>query len=216
MLAMKTLIRKPENSPYHHGNLRESLIAAALLRLDEQRGEALSLRELAKTVGVSIAAVYRHFSSKDALLAEVAVDGFERLVALWERTLPSLADVGAEQRFQRLGESYITFALAAPALYRLMFVHDDVRQFPALQAAGQHCFQYVLRTAADAVREAGAQASWALPAANAAWSLAHGYVMLSLSGRLTATDKKPDLSPASAPRFLQLPKEALKASLGGA
>ena len=197
-------------SPYHHGNLRASLLEAALQRLSEQTVETLSLRDLAKMAGVSNAAAYRHFPNKDALLAEVAMDGFNRMVDQWERNLPSLEKVGAEARFQRLGESYVEFALRSPALYRLMFTHADLQRFPDLQAAGARCFAYVLSVARDTVRAAGADDKWALPAANAAWALVHGYVMLALGGLLTRTGKKPDLTPELLPRFLHLPKEALR------
>ena len=58
-------------STYHHGNLRDTLVAATITQLAQQSDATLSLRELARTVGVSIAAVYRHFPSKEALLADV-------------------------------------------------------------------------------------------------------------------------------------------------
>ena len=195
---------------YHHGNLRDTLVAAALAQLAQQHDAALSLRELARTVGVSIAAVYRHFPSKEALLAEVAAAGFASLVAAWEAQLPPQGSLPAEQRFQLLGQQYIEFALAAPAHYRLMFEHQDVRQFPVLQAAAQACFQYVLQTAGAAVREAGVDPRWERAAASAGWSLGHGYVMLLLSGRLAMTDGGDELSPAMVPRFFQLPVEALQ------
>ena len=196
-------------APYHHGNLRAGLLAAADERLAVAGGASLSLRELAKSLGVSVAAVYRHFPSKDALLAELAADGFARMVAQWERQLPPLAKVGAEARFQQLGERYVKFGLSSPALYRLMFMHEDLRRFPALQEAARACFEYVLGTAADTVREAGAAPHWALPTANAAWALVHGYVMLALAGRLTYSGKKLDLPASMLPRFLNLPAEAL-------
>jgi AcrR family transcriptional regulator len=200
----------PGKNQYHHGNLRTSLIETALKRLSEQNVETLSLRDLAQKTGVSIAAVYRHFPNKDALLAELAVDGFNRLISEWEQKLPDPAKVGAEARFSRLGEIYVEFALASPAHYRLMFVHGDLRRFPSLQEAAARCFGFVLAAASETVKEAGVKDKWVLPTANAAWSLVHGYVMLSLGGRLTATDGKPHLPPGLLPHFLQLPKEALQ------
>lgn len=194
---------------YHHGNLRDTLIAAAITQLAQQNDAALSLRELARTVGVSIAAVYRHFPSKEALLADVAAAGFAAMMAKWEQQLPPANSLPAEQRFQLLGQLYIEFALAAPAHYRLMFEHQDVRQFPALQEAAQACFNYVLQTAGAAVREAGVDPRWERAAASAGWSLGHGYVMLLLSGRLAMAESGDDLSPAMVPRFFQLPVEAL-------
>ena len=143
-------------------------------------------------------------------LADVAAAGFASLIAKWEAELPPPGSLPAEQRFQLLGQQYIEFALAAPAHYRLMFEHQDVRQFPALQEAAQACFQYVLQTAGAAVREAGLDARWDKAAASAGWSLGHGYVMLLLSGRLAMADSGEELSPAMVPRFFQLPVEALR------
>ena len=197
------------NSNYHHGNLRDTLVAATIAQLAQQSDASLSLRELARTVGVSVAAVYRHFPSKEALLADVAAAGFASRIAKWEAQLPPPGSLPADQRFQLLGQLYIEFALAAPAHYRLMFEHQDVRQFPVLQEAAQACFQYVLQTAGAAVREAGLDARWDKAAASAGWSLGHGYVMLLLSGRLAMADGGDDLSPAMVPRFFQLPVEAL-------
>lgn len=195
---------------YHHGNLRETLIAAAIAQLAQQQDATLSLRELARTAGVSIAAVYRHFPSKEALLAEVAAAGFAALRQKWDQQLPPLGSLPAAERFQLQGQQYIEFALAAPAHYRLMFEHQDVRQFPVLLEAAQACFAYVLQTAGAAVREAGLDARWDKAAASAGWSLGHGYVMLLLSGRLEMIDGGKELSPALLPRFFQLPVAALQ------
>ena len=194
---------------YHHGNLRETLIAATIAQLAQQSDAAISLRELARAVGVSIAAVYRHFASKEALRAEVAAAGFAALRRKWDQELPPEVSLPAAERFQLLGQQYIEFALNAPAHYRLMFEHQDVRQFPVLLEAAHACFAYVLQTAGAAVREAGVDMRWERAAASAGWSLGHGYVMLLLSGRLDMIDGGKELSPALVPRFFQLPVEAL-------
>ena len=195
---------------YHHGNLRETLVAATIAQLAQQSDAAISLRELARSVGVSIAAVYRHFPSKEALLAEVAAAGFAAMRQKWDAELPPEGSLPAAERFQLLGQQYIEFALASPAHYRLMFEHQDVRQFPVLLEAAHACFAYVLQTAGAAVREAGVDMRWQRAAASAGWSLGHGYVMLLLSGRLDMIDGGKELSPALVPRFFQLPVEALQ------
>lgn len=195
---------------YHHGNLRETLVAATISQLAQQSDAAISLRELARAVGVSIAAVYRHFASKEALLAEVAAAGFAALRRKWDQELPPEGSLPAAERFQLLGQQYIEFALSAPAHYRLMFEHQDVRQFPVLLEAAHACFAYVLQTAGAAVREAGVDMRWQRAAASAGWSLGHGYVMLLLSGRLDMIDGGKALSPALVPRFFQLPVQALQ------
>ncbi|OBV36942.1 TetR/AcrR family transcriptional regulator [Janthinobacterium psychrotolerans] len=197
------------SNSYHHGNLRETLIAATIAQLARQNDANVSLRELARAAGVSIAAVYRHFASKEALLAEVAAAGFDALRSKWDAQLPPEGSLPSAERFQLLGQQYIEFALAAPAHYRLMFEHQDIRQFPVLLAAAHTCFAYVLQTAGAAVREAGLDMRWERAAASAGWSLGHGYVMLLLSGRLEMIDGGNELSPALVPRFFQLPVEAL-------
>ncbi|MGK5023869.1 TetR/AcrR family transcriptional regulator [Janthinobacterium sp. RB2R34] len=198
------------SNSYHHGNLRETLINATITQLAQQRDVTISLRELARSVGVSLAAIYRHFPSKEALLAEVAAAGFAALRRKWDEELPPLGSLPAAERFQLQGQQYIEFALAAPAHYRLMFEHQDVRQFPVLLEAAHACFAYVLQTAGAAVREAGVDMRWQRAAASAGWSLGHGYVMLMLSGRLDMIDGGNELSPALVPRFFQLPAEALQ------
>lgn len=197
-------------STYHHGNLRETLLEAAIAQLARQHDASLSLRELARTAGVSVAAVYRHFASKEALLAEVAAAGFAALRQRWDRHLPPAGSLPAAERFELMGQQYIEFALGAPAHYRLMFEHQDVRQFPVLLQAAQDCFAHVLQTAGAAVREAGLDEHWAQAAASAGWSLGHGYVMLRLSGRFDMTGGGNALTPALVPRFFQLPAAALQ------
>jgi AcrR family transcriptional regulator len=111
------------DSKYHHGNLRDALLAGALAMLESGAGESFSLRELARQVGVSANAPYRHFPSKDALLLAMIAEGFSRLTA---------AQVGAQNAararrepaadvFMAAGLAYIQFARHHPGLFRLMF-----------------------------------------------------------------------------------------------
>jgi AcrR family transcriptional regulator len=197
-----------ETPRYHHGNLRASLLEAAVRQLSEQTEDSLSLRGLAKTVGVSVAAVYRHFPSKDALLAEVAVDGFNRLGELWKNCPPAAGSVTARRRFERLGEIYVAFASESPAHFRLMYEQGDLRRFPGLKAAAERCFGLVLAAARDTLVEAGVAEKWVMPLAIAAWSLMHGYVHLSLAGLLAEYGADIDLPPDLLTRFLQIPPEA--------
>jgi AcrR family transcriptional regulator len=205
-----------ETPRYHHGNLKASLLEAAVRQLSEQTQEALSLRGLAKAVGVSVAAVYRHFPSKDALLAEVAIDGFNRLLEQWETRLPEPGSVPARQRFERLGEIYVAFASASPAHFRLMFGQGDLRRFPGLKDVAERCFGHVLAASRDTLVEAGVAEKWVMPLAIAAWSLVHGYVHLSLAQLLTQYDGNIDLPPDLLTRFLQIPPEALAKDAGKA
>lgn len=112
----------PPPARFHHGDLRRALVDTAL-RAPELEG--LSLRQLAAAVGVSAAAVYRHFDSRDALLAELASIGFDRLAqhfaAAFDITCAPADAAAARERFVDLAEAYLRFADAEPALWRLMF-----------------------------------------------------------------------------------------------
>ena len=108
-----------EPRPYHHGDLRNTLLGAARAILEEGGLGALSLRGVARRAGVSHAAPYRHFASHEALLVELAVEGFAEL----KTTLHS-ANAHAtsmDDRIANLGAAYMRFVARRPALSRLMF-----------------------------------------------------------------------------------------------
>ena len=105
---------------YHHGNLKEVLLEAAR-KLIEQYGPAgFSLTEAARLAGVSPAAPYRHFRDREALLAELARNGFERFAAkldlAWNNGIPTPLSA-----FENLGRAYLAFAREEPASYAVMF-----------------------------------------------------------------------------------------------
>ena len=105
------------NSPYHHGNLRQSLLEAALTILSRDGEAGLGLRDLARAVGVSPAAPYRHFDSRAALLEALAVTGFQRFTARMEE----VAAGTPSDPMAAMGKSYVLFALENANLFRLMF-----------------------------------------------------------------------------------------------
>jgi len=115
-------------STYHHGDLANALVTAALRQIEKDGAEALSLRELAQSLDVSRAAPYRHFEDRDALLAAVAARGFEDLVAAYDVALASPGDGRA--RLYALSRAYFDFATGRPGLYRLMFESDFLGRDP--------------------------------------------------------------------------------------
>ncbi len=111
----------PLSTPvYHHGNLRQSLLANSLQLLREGGTEALSLRKLAELSGVSRAAPYHHFADKQALLAAVAEQGFAELSGLLHGVVDN-EHVSVDERLHQAVLGYLDFALQQPALYELMF-----------------------------------------------------------------------------------------------
>ncbi len=104
--------------PYHHGNLRAALLHAAEAALE--KGESISLRELARELGVSHTSPRRHFADKQALLDALALSGFDRLDAAISRATQNRAHT-FKSRLIKLAQAYVAFALKHPALFALMF-----------------------------------------------------------------------------------------------
>jgi AcrR family transcriptional regulator len=167
---------------YHHGNLKASLIEAGLAALAHTEADELSLRQLAKDVGVSANAAYRHFEDKDALLSAMATEGFRRFTLAQRGAVAGLPD--AEERLKASGRAYVAFAQAHPALYRLMFQrlscaapHPELAM-TAIDGMG------VLLEAASSLLQAPPDDERVRVAAAALWSLAHGLSALAQGGQL--------------------------------
>ena len=126
---------------YHKGNVREGLIVAAERVLQDEGLGALSLRRVAREVGVAPSAVYNHFKNREALLAAVAADGYHQLEALENKVYRGSGN--PEQRLRKLARDYLHFAADNPNLYRLMFSPDVVafRVDPELDRAGDTSFR---------------------------------------------------------------------------
>ena len=175
-----------ERDTYHHGNLRESLITGALELIAERGPERLSLRELARRAGVSTAAPYRHFSSKEAVLAAVAEDGFRKLSTEIRESMDAAGD-DPLARLRESGVAYVRFAGRNPAHYRAMLSADlvDRREHPELRVAAVESMSLLL----DAVR--ACQAAGQLAAGDptelalAAWSVVHGLASLISTGHVS-------------------------------
>ena len=130
---------------FHHGNLRQELIDAALAAAEI---EGLSLRQLASSLGVTAAAAYRHFDSRENLLFEVARCGFDRLrqgfAAAFDIELPPSNAEEARQRLIRLAQAYLQFSDDEPALWRLMFgAQAEAYRKTANAHGGQTSYDYL-------------------------------------------------------------------------
>lgn len=169
--------KKPVPKPYHHGNLRESLIDAADALLMQQGLTGLTLREVARTAGVSHAAPYHHFASLDELLAAVAARSFETLGAAMAA---AARNADARQALLEIGDAYVGHACARPAHFRLMFGPLLARKeaHPALAQAARDTFTLLLQTAERYAPGGGAAV------ALAGWSLGHGFANLAIDGAL--------------------------------
>jgi len=171
---------------YHHGNLRQELLSHGLALLEQQGIAALSLRELAKGLGVSAAAVYRHFTDKDALLGEIALQGFLLLDQVFAEVLRRETETPRE-RLRSLGLAYISFALEHRHLYRLMFGSGACLMQDEGSEQQQQGMAPYLRLQETVAACCGPEAAPEKVAAAtiAAWAMVHGFVMLRQEGLLS-------------------------------
>ena len=168
---------------YHHGNLREALIKGALELIADKGPAGFTIAEAARSAGVSPAAPYRHFRDRDALLADVALRGFERfaddLARAWNDGRPEPI-----RAFENVGRAYLAFARREPAYYSAMFESGlPLDDNPELRQAGERAFE-ILRHAAE-VLCAGLPKDKRPPALMMAlhiWAFSHGVASLFARG----------------------------------
>jgi AcrR family transcriptional regulator len=189
---------------YHHGNLRTTLIAEGLRLLAERDVDALSLREVARAAGVSATAVYRHFPDKDALMRALAREGLDRLATAQRAAAESAG--GGSAAFAATGRAYVRFALANPALFRLIFASPHLKpQDAEAPDEGEPEAMTMLRRNAAAATGRSPDDPEARVRAVHAWSLVHGLAMLMLDRQVEADDSlidaviAPELKPPPSP-----------------
>jgi AcrR family transcriptional regulator len=183
--AVRAGRRRTAAAPYHHGALREAMLAAAERILERDGIAGLTLRAAARAAGVSHAAPKNHFGDIRGLLSELAAVGFARFGAALVADIRE--DAAPEARLAAIGRGYVAFARQNPGLFLLMFRSERLDfTRPSLRAAGEAAFG-VLARAVGAQQPAHSNAPLTLAQAadiTAAWSLVHGFAMLMLDGRL--------------------------------
>jgi AcrR family transcriptional regulator len=176
--------RRPDR--YHHGDLRRALVQEAVRTIQTQGAEALTLRGVGDRLGVSRTALYRHFADKQALLDEVADDGFRTL----RTALRAAWTAGGEGRagFDAMGVAYVRFAVAHPSHYRVMFggfagAHerrDDGTNVDETTDAFQALVDAIVALQRGGQMRADDPQTLALHI----WAMVHGLAMLALDGVL--------------------------------
>jgi AcrR family transcriptional regulator len=183
---MARATRRPSHSrlkeAYHHGDLRHALLEAALSLVAEKSVAELSLREVARRAGVTYAAPYHHFADKSALLAAVACQGFEGLVAELERAAARKTTL--ESELLAMAEAYVAFAIAHPSHYRVMFLPEGKESVDAsaLRVAGDRAFDLLLARVARAHPSEPERQHRVL--ATTVWAALHGLSLLAIDGVL--------------------------------
>ena len=177
---------------YHHGDLPQQAHQLALDTLREHGDAAISLRALAKQIGVSAPALYRHFMDRESLLAELAITGFQAL----RKRLLAVDQAQPRQALIDIGLVYVSFAQEEPNFYRLMFGGRVLPKgvHPRLDTAGKSAFRVLENTIARAQQAGYIKPMPLMLVTAAAWSLVHGLAQLSIDGPLPITEAEPQLA----------------------
>jgi AcrR family transcriptional regulator len=181
--------RKPEGA-YHHPDLEQALVGAAIKTISEQGIEGLTLRDIGSQLGVSRTAIYRHFADKSALLARVALEGF-RIFRRALRLAVDKARIAGADPIEEMGVAYIAFAQANQSHYQTMFSGEcgSWHLHPELVSEAEGAFDVLLSTIKE--EQAAARISAAhdpTKLADIIWAGVHGLATLGLVGQLFAYD----------------------------
>lgn len=164
---------------YHHGDLRRAVIDTALQLIAAQGIESLTLREIARRVGVSRMAPYRHFENKGVLLAVLAQEGFQAMYVHLQSALNE-ASTHPLARLQAIGVAYIFYAVENPVHYRVMFDSSlsDRTIYPFLYQTAVKNFECLVQVLIECQQAELIRAGDPKELAQIHWSLVHGLSML--------------------------------------
>ncbi|MFK4087992.1 TetR/AcrR family transcriptional regulator [Kribbella sp. NPDC020789] len=168
---------------YHHGNLREALLDAALERLETASSAGLSLRELARDVGVSHAAPRQHFADKQALLDALTIRGLQLMREKFETALPP-GEMTFQDRLTAFATAYVEFATTRPELLAVVFARKDRDGATELQLASQQTFQLPSAIIAEAQADGTIDDSDPDRVAMAVLVVLHGLAITAQAGML--------------------------------
>jgi AcrR family transcriptional regulator len=180
------------NNSYHHGDLRSALLSCAAARMESDGPDSLSLRDMARAVGVSHTAAYRHFEDKGALLDALAEQGFGELLARSRRAIDRAA-LDARSRLKASGLAYVHFGLDHPRQLAHMFARvAQPDAGAALGAAGAALFGLLLELVTAGQQSGTFRAGDTRQLAHACWAQVHGLAGLMAMGHLQPADRDAD------------------------
>ena len=182
---------KTERENYHHGDLRQALIDAALELVVEKDVSSVSLREVARKAGVSHAAPYRHFEDKEALLAAVAQEGLEMFNYSLQEANQHITN--PLEKLEVGCTAYVRYAIAHPSYYRIMFGAGGVnveKKYPSLANSIQQSWMQFVNIIAQGQSLGLIRPGDPEQLAQGVWALTHGLAMLVLDGQITLNDSR--------------------------
>ena len=143
-VVLKAANRKPSRENYHHGGLREALIGATRQLVMERGAENFTLADACRVAGVTTAAPYRHFRSKQEILEEITSRGFDELKASAMAVIAAKG-AGTLEAIVAMGQAYVAFAVKETAVFRLMFGQEpSLKKAEHVAGTGQDCFSHLI------------------------------------------------------------------------
>jgi AcrR family transcriptional regulator len=192
-------------------DVRAGILEASLTLMNEGGLGALSMREVARRAGVSHQAPYHYFADREAILAELAGDGFDQL---YDYLVSALGQArNKAHKVQLLGEAYVRFALNKPEVFKLMFRCEmcDLSRYPEAKAKADRTFDTVAKTLGAHGNSTSDKTSPDLAPVIACWSMAHGLATLLLEGKLgEAFGDTRDQQEANARRVIEVYARAFR------
>lgn len=181
---------RQKKSAYHHGNLRAALIDAGFKSIEQGDLESLSLRALAKEIGVTPTAAYNHFADKMALMVEMKTEGFVRFDAFLREALAGKENASPEDKVRILGRAYMRFAIEHSGVFNLIFFWTPGQDYltPELIKASACSEQLLESVISDMLELQGEQLTdyQRSVASFSAWSMVHGVSLLMKTGIVDA------------------------------
>jgi AcrR family transcriptional regulator len=176
----------PKKRGYHHGDLKNARIEAGMNILSEEGVGGLTLRKVAHRAGVSYAAPYAHFADKQALIAAISTDGYQRLYDQLSRAVHR-HDGDPRAQLVEGAWAYVTFALEDTAHFRVTMsgVVEKEKDYPAFVAVSQKSFALVLEIVEACQRDGILRPGPTDIVALGVWSLLHGFVSLLLENQVS-------------------------------
>ncbi len=199
---------------YHHGNLRAALVETGFTMARESGPDGVALREVARRVGVSHNAAYRHFADRDQLLAEIAVRGMDLLTEAMDTRLALVSEdldpvLRAQARLREVGRAYVGFALDEPGLFRTAFTSH----VGGADGEGDGGPYAILNAILDELVAVGYLVPDRRPNADVVcWAGVHGFAVLHLDGPLQETPAEE--REASIARFFEIVERGLGGAAG--
>jgi len=181
---MKKSSKKKSTRSYHHGDLKKALMEEGLKMIEKQGAENLTLRDLARTLGISHNAPYRHFTSREDLLAALTLEGAKLFVNALTEGHNGIYKT--EKDFSRMGEGYIRFAVNFPEYYRLLFFqkHFDWNNYPDLLSVMNDAFGALMGAVQDLQKADVIHKDDPMMISMGIFSYIHGFTSLMMSKRL--------------------------------